>query len=224
MALHTSFASQSQARAHAIRTELAETKLCDLSITDYFNKMTGLADTLASIGQPLRSEDFTTYILNGLDEDYDNLVENINGRDTPLQPHELYSRLLGREQRVKARHASPSFSSANAAACGKPQKPSPTSGKPVGICPQINHMKLDEHTQRLLLSPSVRIARSKLFLFLLLFVFQCYNLLRLIVYIYTKDPKTHNRLKLLELVLDVLKPARTQVLILAGYEPRSKLS
>jgi hypothetical protein len=67
-------------------------------------------------------------------------------------------------------------------------------------------------------------ARSKLFLFLLLFVFQCYNLLRFIVYIYTKDPKTHNRLKLLELVLDVLKPARTQVLILAGYEPRSKLS
>jgi hypothetical protein len=33
----------------------------------------------------------------------------------------------------------------------------------VGICPRINHMKLYEHTQRLLLSPSVRIARSKLF-------------------------------------------------------------
>ncbi|KAK1699133.1 hypothetical protein QYE76_015830 [Lolium multiflorum] len=37
-ALHTSFASQSQARAHAIRTELGEAKLQDLSITDYFNK------------------------------------------------------------------------------------------------------------------------------------------------------------------------------------------
>jgi hypothetical protein len=128
--LHTSFASQFQARAHAIRTELGETKLRDISITDYFNKMTGLANTLASIGQPLRSEDFITYILNGLDEDYDNLVENVNGRDTPLQPRELYSRLLSREQRVKARHASPSFSSANAAARGKPQKLSPASGKP----------------------------------------------------------------------------------------------
>ena len=49
-ALHTSFASQSQARAHSIRTELGETKLGDLSITDYFNKMQGLADTLASVG------------------------------------------------------------------------------------------------------------------------------------------------------------------------------
>jgi hypothetical protein len=69
MALHTSFASQSQARAHAIRTKMGETKLHDLSIIDYFNKMTGLADTLASIGQPLCSEDFTTYILNSLNED-----------------------------------------------------------------------------------------------------------------------------------------------------------
>jgi hypothetical protein len=129
MALHTSFASQSQACAHAIHTELGETKLRDLSITDYLNNMIGLADTLASIGQPLCSEDFTTYILNGLDEDYDNLVENVNDRDTLLQPRELYSRLLGREQRVRARHASPSFSSANTAAHGKPQKPSPAGGK-----------------------------------------------------------------------------------------------
>jgi hypothetical protein len=136
MALHTSFASQSQARAHAIRTEMGETKLHDLSIIDYFNKMTGLADTLTSIGQPLRSEDFTTYILNGLDEDYDNLVDNVNGRDTPLQPRELYSRLLGREQRVKACHASPSFSFANAAARGKPQKPSPTGGNSASAPPQ----------------------------------------------------------------------------------------
>jgi hypothetical protein len=39
----------------------------------------------------------------------------------------------------------------------------------VGICPQINHMKLDKHTWRLLLSPSVRIARSELVLYFLLF-------------------------------------------------------
>ncbi|KAK1666543.1 hypothetical protein QYE76_054702 [Lolium multiflorum] len=134
-ALHTSFASQSQARSHAIRTELGETKLHDSSITDYFNKMAGLADTLASIGQPLRSEDFTTYVLNRLDEDYDNLIENISGRDDPLSRRELYSRLLGREQRVKVRHASPSFSSANAAARGKPQK-QPPADKPAPGPPQ----------------------------------------------------------------------------------------
>jgi hypothetical protein len=53
----------------------------------------------------------------------------------------------------------------------------------VGIRPQINHMKLDKHTQKLLLSPSVRIARSKLFL-----IFPTLRVLQLAspdVYIYT---------------------------------------
>jgi hypothetical protein len=35
----------------------------------------------------------------------------------------------------------------------------------VGIHPRIDYIKLDEHTQRLLLSPSVHIARFKLFLY-----------------------------------------------------------
>ncbi|KAK1609409.1 hypothetical protein QYE76_033082 [Lolium multiflorum] len=44
-----------------------------------------LSDTLTSIGQPLRDEEFTEYILHGLDSDYDNLVEHVNGRETPIK-------------------------------------------------------------------------------------------------------------------------------------------
>jgi hypothetical protein len=131
-------------------------KLLDLTITDNFNKVTGMADTLSSIGQPLRPENFRSYILNGLDDDYDNHLENINGRDTPIQPRELYSCLLATEQRVKAHRSSPGFSSANAASRsngkpyktltggGKPAPPSqqtsrpantPTGGRPRACCP-----------------------------------------------------------------------------------------
>ena len=99
--------------------------------------MSGLADTLATIGQPLGDEEFSTHVLNGLDDDYDNLIENIHGREAPLPPRELYARLLGREQRIKARRASPSFISANAATRGKPQKLSPSpGGKPAASSPQ----------------------------------------------------------------------------------------
>ena len=52
-----------------------------------------MADTLASIGKALGPEEFTSYVLNKLSDDYDNLVENINGRDTPIQPRELLIRL-----------------------------------------------------------------------------------------------------------------------------------
>ena len=68
-------------------------------------------------------------MLNGLDDDYDNLVENVHGRDDPLPPRELYARLLGREQRIKARRVSPGFASANAATLGKPQRSSSSGGK-----------------------------------------------------------------------------------------------
>ena len=69
-------------------------KLNDLTVSDNFYKVTCMADTLASIGKALGSEEFTSYVLNGLSDDCDNLVENINGRDTPIQPRELYARLL----------------------------------------------------------------------------------------------------------------------------------
>ena len=41
-------------------------------------------------------------MLNGLGDYYDNLVENINDRDTTIQPRELYARLLAMEQRIQA--------------------------------------------------------------------------------------------------------------------------
>ncbi|KAE8792074.1 putative receptor protein kinase ZmPK1 [Hordeum vulgare] len=88
-----------------------------------------MAETLASIGKALGPEEFTSYVLNGLGDDYDNMVENINGRDTPIQPRELYARLLAMEQRIQARRSTPTFQAANAATRGK-GKPSPAGGKP----------------------------------------------------------------------------------------------
>jgi hypothetical protein len=46
----------------------------------------------------------------------------------------------------------------------------------VGIRPRINHMKLDKHTRRLFLSPSVRITRSRLFFYFSFSLnLRCYN-------------------------------------------------
>ncbi|XP_073363658.1 uncharacterized protein [Aegilops tauschii subsp. strangulata] len=134
--LDSSFSSQSLARSSAIRNnQLGEVKKNDLSVTAFFNKVKSLADTLSSIGKPLRDEEFTSFILNGLDEDYDSLVENINGRDTPMPPRDLYARLLNTEQRLPARRSVGVYTegpSANTAlrggARGAKQKAPPTSG------------------------------------------------------------------------------------------------
>ncbi|XP_071681629.1 uncharacterized protein [Lolium perenne] len=103
--LENAFANVSTSRTMAIRRQLGEIKKLDSSASTYFNKIKVVADTLASLGQPLRDEEFAGFILQGLDSDYDNMAEAVNGATTPMPPHELYSRLQFTEQRVEARRA-----------------------------------------------------------------------------------------------------------------------
>jgi hypothetical protein len=72
----------------------------DTTASVFFNKVKALSDTLASIGHPLRPDEFQNYLLDGLDEDYDNLVETIKRRDDPMSAQDLYARLCSTEQRM----------------------------------------------------------------------------------------------------------------------------
>ncbi|KAK1625818.1 hypothetical protein QYE76_000133 [Lolium multiflorum] len=125
---HRLWVAQDQAILGAIQSSLTP------SVAG-MNKVKEMADILSSIGQPLRDEEFTSFVLNGLDEDYEALVENINGRDTPLPPRELYARLLNTEQRrLKMRpDGSSADAVANAAYRGGgrgQQQPRPQGGPP----------------------------------------------------------------------------------------------
>ena len=105
--LERTFEAQSQARVSALRRQLGECQKLDSTATEFYNKVKGLADTLASIGQPLTDSEFNSFIVNGLDEEYDALVEIINerGNSTPMPAHEVFSRLLLTEQRVETRRS-----------------------------------------------------------------------------------------------------------------------
>jgi hypothetical protein len=128
--LERSFMSQSRARASALCRELGDCEKLDSTATEFYNKVKALADTLASIGQPLTDFEFNSFIVNGLDEEYDGLVEIINERSnsTPMMAHEVYSRLLLTEQRVKARRANRSRGSHSVNVAYKGGRPS--SGAP----------------------------------------------------------------------------------------------
>jgi hypothetical protein len=129
-----SFASQSTARAMQIRDQMRDLEKLDQPVTIYFNKLKSLSDTLTSIGQPLRQEEFNSLVLAGLDEDYDGLVEIVLDRTIPKPSHDLYSRLLMTEQRMANRRSSSSIHSANAARFGG-SKPSRPNGVPSSVRP-----------------------------------------------------------------------------------------
>ena len=87
--------------------ELQKAKKLDMSATTFFNKVKQLSDTLTAIGQPLRPEEFTGYLLAGLDSDYDALAQIVGARSVsdPMPIRDLYAQILSNEQRIEARKA-----------------------------------------------------------------------------------------------------------------------
>jgi hypothetical protein len=62
--------------------------------------MKALADGMASAGKKLYDEDFISYILAGLDAEYNFVVSSIAGCVEPITFAELYSQLLAYENRL----------------------------------------------------------------------------------------------------------------------------
>jgi hypothetical protein len=105
--LEGSFATQSTARVMQIRGALSKMKKLDSTASEFFNKVKALADLLDSIGQPLRPEEFNSYLLARLDKDYDAFADRVSSRAiNDLMPmHDVFSQLLNIEQRVESRRA-----------------------------------------------------------------------------------------------------------------------
>ena len=100
------------------RMALANNKKGTSSVTEYIAKMQSLGDEMASAGKPLDDEDLVQYILTGLDEDFDYVVNSVLARVEPITVSELTAQMLSFESRVDLR-SSGSSSSANFARRGR---------------------------------------------------------------------------------------------------------
>jgi hypothetical protein len=92
--LEASFVSQSSAQVMQTRTTLCKTKKHDFpNAPAFFNRVKSLADVLSSISQLLRLEEFSQFILAGLDGDYNALVDRISARHAhdPLPIYDVYT-------------------------------------------------------------------------------------------------------------------------------------
>ena len=86
-------------------------------MAEYFTKMKGLADEMASAGRKLEDEELVSYILTGLDLDFDSVVSAVAARVEPITVTELYSQLVSYEQRLEMKGGG-NQSSANLASRG----------------------------------------------------------------------------------------------------------
>jgi K+-sensing histidine kinase KdpD len=84
--IKSAFASQSRAWVINTRMTLATTQKGSLTVAEYISKMKLLADDMASAGKKFDDEDFISYILAGLDAEYNLLCHPLLGvwRRSPL--------------------------------------------------------------------------------------------------------------------------------------------
>ena len=78
------FASVSLSRVNNIRASLTNAQKGQQSVASYFAYMRGLADELAAAGKPLQDDELISYILNGLDMEYQPLVSALDARIVPV--------------------------------------------------------------------------------------------------------------------------------------------
>lgn len=63
--------------------------------------MKRLADEMAAARKALGDEEIVSYIIMGLDEEYNPLVSAVLARSTPMSPNELYSQMLSYESHLE---------------------------------------------------------------------------------------------------------------------------
>ena len=109
--------SQSRARMISTRMALATASKGSSTIAEYYTKMKGLVEELAAAGRKLEDEEMVSYILTGLDQEYNPLVTAVTARVEPITLGELYSQLVSLEQRMELQSGGPN-PSANLATKG----------------------------------------------------------------------------------------------------------
>lgn len=93
-ALEGMFAAHSKARTVNLRMQLTTLKNGGMTTAAYYNKMSAIKDELAAIGKVIEDEEMISYLMNGLDYDYNPVVSSILGQASTLSLADVYSELL----------------------------------------------------------------------------------------------------------------------------------
>jgi len=120
--LENMFSAQSRARITNLRMQMANCRKGSLTAVAYFAKMKALGDELAAAGRPVSNEELITFILAGLDLDYNALVQSVMAKTDPVTLSDLYGQILAYDSRLQMlqdMQNSGYNSSANAVARGR---------------------------------------------------------------------------------------------------------
>ena len=100
-AIEGMYSARSSARVTNLRMQLSSCKKGEMSAAAYFAKMKAYGDELAVAGRPVQEDEMVSFILAGLDYDYNSLVSSVMGRIDPITLSDLYAQMLAYDMRLQ---------------------------------------------------------------------------------------------------------------------------
>ena len=95
------FRNNKEARALQLDHDLRTTEIGDKSVHDYCQKLKSIFDLLENLDAPVADRTLVMYLLNGLNEKYDNIINVIKHKDPFPSFDNAKSMLLNEETRLK---------------------------------------------------------------------------------------------------------------------------
>ncbi|RVW71302.1 Retrovirus-related Pol polyprotein from transposon RE1 [Vitis vinifera] len=95
--LANTYARPSRGHIKQLKDHLKNITKGSQSITDYMQSIKTRADELAALGKPLDQEDLIEKVLEGLDENYQSIIDAVNGHDSTISFDELHEKLINKE-------------------------------------------------------------------------------------------------------------------------------
>lgn len=98
--IEATFTYQTRARLVNTGMALATMQKANLTITEYVTKIKMLGDEMAYADKPLGEEEIVSYIMAGLDFEYNPVVSSVVAQREPVTVNELHAQLLSFEMQL----------------------------------------------------------------------------------------------------------------------------
>jgi hypothetical protein len=95
------FSAHSKARVTNLKMLLSTTRKGGMTAAAYYAKMKTIRDELVATGKGPDNEEFISFVLNGLNLDYNSLVSSVLGRIDTITISDFYAELLSFEMRLQ---------------------------------------------------------------------------------------------------------------------------
>lgn len=97
----TTYVCPSRGHLKQLKYQLKHISKGTYSISEFIQHMKRITEELSLLGDPIKREDITYYILDGLDSSYQSVIDTVHARDQSISFEALHEKLINKQLALK---------------------------------------------------------------------------------------------------------------------------